>query len=129
MTLREKAESHLAIIIENKTTGFGWDVQVTDPSGFSVPMVATSSDIHQILDPETGLAMSGRQASVNLRMSTLEDLGFTTLPRNVQENTSKPWTVEFLDLSGVPQLFKVNQGNPDRTLGLITCFLEVYSNA
>lgn len=115
-------------IVQAKTTGFALDVTVTDPNGLSSGVIqALSSDIHQILDPETGLAVSGRHATVQLAISTLRAAGFIgELPRNIQDSSSKPWLVEFEDLEGARQVFKVNQGNPDRSLGLINCVLEVY---
>lgn len=127
MSLREQAERDLGAILEDAATGFGWPITLTDPAGLSDDtLVGFSDDISQTIDPDTGQLVSGRLASVALRISTLVLAGFA-LPRGVADNTSKPWTVAFNDINGNAYLFKVRQANPDRALGMITCILEAYA--
>ena len=125
MGLREVAEQDLGAILEDSTMGFGWDIQVTDPSGLSVPLTGFSDDISQIIDPDTGEAVSGRLVSVALRISSLT-AGGLTLPVGIADSAIKPWVIEFDDINGNPFKFKVAQSNPDRALGLVTCLLELY---
>lgn len=125
--LRELAEQDLGFILETDESGFRWPVTVTDPAGLTVnSLYGFSDDIGQIIDPDTGEAVSGRLASVALRISTLVASGFTTLPRGIEDMASKPWIVQFDDINGNPFVFKVRHSNPDRALGLITCELELY---
>jgi len=123
--LRETAEKHLAGILENKKRGFGWDITVTDPFGQPVSMVGFSNDISQIIDPETGQLVSGRSASVSLRISTLAAACFR-LPIGVSDSSMRPWVIQFEDINGNPYRFKVSKSNPDRGLGVVTCLLEAY---
>lgn len=125
MGLRAIAESDLSVILEDAIYGFGWSIIVTDTLDVAVSMTGFSNDIASIIDPETGMAVSGRLASVALRMSTLIDSGIG-LPKGIEDSASKPWRVTFNDIVGLPYTFKVSSSNPDRALGIVTCILENY---
>ena len=127
MSLREQAEADLDIILEDDINGFGWPITITNPAGMSDSLVGFSSDISQLIDPETGQAVSGRLASVALRIKSLVLAGFTELPRNIPDTTSKPWLIQFDDINGNAFTFKVSDSNPDRAMGLIVCILEAYT--
>lgn len=126
MGLRDLAQSDLGAILEDKATGFGWDISVTDPSGNTQALVGFSDDIAQIIDPDTGTAVSGRLASVSIRISSLIAAGLS-LPQGIADAGSKPWIIGFNDINGNPYTFKVSQSNPDRALGLVVCLLENYA--
>ena len=125
MSLRNIAEQDLGAILEDGAMGFGWPIQVTDPSGLSKPLTGFSDDISQIIDPDTGEAVSGRLVSVALRISSLTAVGLA-LPVGIADSKIKPWIIEFDDINGDPFKFKVSQSNPDRAIGLVTCLLELY---
>jgi len=127
MGLRESAEADLAGILEDSATGFGYSLILTDPDGKSVNITGFSNDIAFVIDPDTGTAITGRSASVALRISTVL-ASFATLPTAVANKLKKPWLVEFTDLNGQAYTFKVQNGHPDRTLGVITCMLELYND-
>ncbi len=126
MGLREQIENDLEFIIEDKDSGFGWDINITDPSGTSKDLVGFSNDISQVIDPDTGEAVSGRSASVALRISTLITLGFLDLPEGIADASKKPWVVKFDDIQGSSYTFKVMKSNPDRGIGTVTLILESY---
>ena len=123
--LRDIAETDLATILEDGVFGFGWPVSVTDPSGTVGALTGYSTDISQLIDPDTGVAVSGRLASVALRMSSLTVAGLG-LPQGIADAASKPWLVTFDDINGAAHTFKVVQSNPDRALGVVVCLLEAY---
>ena len=127
MNLRQQAEADLAFILEDKTTGFAFDISLTAPdeSVFG-PLQGMSGDIGQTLDPDTGQAVSGRQAHVAFRLSTLSALG-ASLPEGIVDKSIKPWLAAFEDINGQSFTFKIVQTFPDRTLGLMNCLLEGYS--
>lgn len=125
MSLREQAELDLAFLIEDSTSGFGWPAVITDPSGTSLNVVGLSNDISQVIDPDTGMVVSGRLASFTVRMSTLTAGGLTQ-PKGIADAGSKPWIVAFDDIGGVACTFKVRESNPDRALGVVSLMLEVY---
>ena len=124
MSLRDLAEQDLSATLED-ATGFGWPITLTDPAGTSGALVGQSTDIAQIIDPDTGQAVSGRLASVALRVSSLTTAGLG-LPVGIADAVSKPWIVEFDDINGVAFKFKVAKTNPDRALGIVVCILEPY---
>ncbi len=126
MGLRTTAENDLAFILENKDCGFGFDITVTDPSGTTADLVGFSNDISQVIDPDTGMIVSGRAASVAIRMTSLNTVFSNVLPVGISDASSKPWIVEFLDIAGFPHKFKVIKSNPDRALGVVTLLLDVY---
>ena len=125
MSLRLIAEADLGIIMEDSTTGFGWDIAITSPDGASEDVTGFSNDISQLIDPETGAMVSGRMASVAIRISTLMTLGLN-LPRGISNSASNPWLITFNDINGSSYTFKISQSNPDRALGVVTCMLEAF---
>lgn len=126
MSLRSLAESDLSFILEDDINGFGWAIILTNPDGLSANLKGMSSDISQLIDPDTGQAISGRLASIALRISSLIAAGLS-LPENISESNKKPWIVSFKDINGNDYTFKVMQSNPDRAIGLVTCILESYT--
>jgi len=128
MNLRKLAEQDLAVTLEDNVSGFGWPIKVTDPSGAtnSAPLYGMSNDIGLVIDPDTGLAVSGRQATVTLRISSLVAAGLCGLPRAISSTTSKPWVMSFDDVNGNTHDFKVSSSMPDRGLGIVTVTLEFY---
>jgi hypothetical protein len=87
-----------------------------------------SDDISQLIDPDTGQAVSGRLASVALRISTINTkFPGQGLPINISNAALKPWIVEFDDINGNPHRFKVSESNPDRAIGMLICILELYA--
>lgn len=128
MGLRELAEQDLAATLEDSVGGFAWPITITDPDGNSGSLTGSSTDIAQVIDPDTGEAVSGRLASIAVRISTLTAKGLG-LPVGIADAGSKPWIVQFDDINGNPYTFKVTQSNPDRAIGLVTCILGVYNGA
>lgn len=125
MSLRQLAESDLGAILEDGTTGFGWPITVVSPAAVSANLTGFSDDISQVIDPDTGQIVSGRLASVALRISSLTSAGLA-LPQGIADAMQKPWLITFDDINGTSYTFKVMQSNPDRALGLVTCILELY---
>ena len=98
-----------------------WPIVVINPAGERQALRGFSDDIAQFIDPDTGQAVSGRIASVALRMSSL-----TVLPVGVADTSQRPWLVEFNDIGGQSWRFKVVESNPDRMLGCLVLILELY---
>lgn len=125
MGLREQAAADLKAILEDRTGGFGWDLTLTDPAGVSAALVGLSTDIGLTLDPDTGMAISGRRASVALRIASLTAAGLG-IPTGISDQASKPWLVTFDDVDGGAHTFKVIEAQPDRAIGAVVCLLEAY---
>jgi len=126
MGLRTIAEADLSSIMEDDVCGFGWPIIVTDPNGVTVDTLkGLSDDIGAVVDPDTGQLVSGRLASVALRISSLASAGLG-IPEGIADETKKPWVIEFDDINGNAHTFKVIESNPDRALGVVTCLLGSY---
>jgi len=124
--LRDTAETDLGLILEDQTTGFGMPITLTNPAETTGSFTGFSNDVSELIDPDTGIAISGRVASVAIRIQPILDAGFV-LPVAIADKTSKPWLVGFDDINGNSYTFKVIESNPDRALGLVICKLEAYS--
>ena len=127
MGLRELAKRDVKYIISGDRNGPRWPVEVTDPDGnVSSCLYCTSADIHLFIDPQTGQPISGRQASVTFVISDLlDEQPFSNIPVAILDGT-KPWTIKFDDINGLPFVFTVLESRPDRTFGIVPCLLEVY---
>lgn len=128
MGLRAIAEQDLGTILEDGAFGFGWPITLTAPDGTVGALTGFSDDIAQVIDPDTGQAVSGRLASAALRIGHIEAvLPGKGVPVGVADAASKPWLVAFDDINGNSYTFKVAQSNPDRALGIVTLLLEIYT--
>jgi len=125
MNLRQQAEADLGLILEDGISGFGWPITLIDPAGTVGVFTGFSDDIAQVIDPDTGQAVSGRLATIALRLSSIYSAGFT-IPQAIADTGSKPWIVQFNDINGTTYQFKIAQSNPDRALGVVVCILEFY---
>jgi hypothetical protein len=125
LNLRQLAAADNVAILENEETGFGWPLTVTDPDGVSRPFTGMSGDISQIIDPETGVTVSGRLATVTISLQSIALAGMG-VPKGIADIGRIPWVVQFDDIAGTPHRFKVSESDPDRTLGYVTLILEFY---
>lgn len=124
MSLRTRAAADLRSIVEDPA-GFGWPITVTNPAGASAPFYGFSQDIGQVIDPLTGVSVSGRVATVALSQEAIDEAGLGQ-PAAVPEESAKPWTVVFEDATGNSYTFKIFDVMPDRTIGLVVYRLEAY---
>ena len=125
MGLREIAQNDLGKILEDDA-GFAWSFSITNPAGVTVTdLKGFSNDIALVVDPSTGVAVSGRTASLSVRISLLTENGLS-VPVGISDSAGRPWIIEFDDINGNACKFKVSETHPDRTLGIVVCMLEVY---
>jgi len=125
MDLRTLAENNLSFTLEGF---FSWPVTVTDPDGNQAELRCQTGDIGLSIDINTGQPVSGRLAHVALRISSIESSGLSGLPRGQADKTKNPWKFVFDDINGHPYTFTVKEAMPDRTLGIMTCILELLKN-
>ena len=124
MSLRAQAAADAATFIAD-VTGFGCAITVTDPDGNSAVVMGRATDIGQLIDPDTGGTIAGRQASVTFAMSVLTAAGLG-IPKGVTDDDSKPWSVSFADITGASHDFLVTDARPDAELGIVVCMLAAY---
>lgn len=125
MNIRDLAKNHADYILKDQVNGFGQSITFIDPFGISHDFVGFSNDIAQVIDPDTGQAVSGRSATITVSVQDFIDKGLS-LPVGIADSRKKPWVVLFRDINGNNHKFKVAQSNPDRTIGVVSCILEIY---
>jgi len=113
------------VILEDSAAGFAQDITITPPDGPPVVVRGWANDRAQGIDPETGLMVSAREASIAVSLSTLALAGLD-VPKGEADESQRPWVVSFADLHGKVRTFKVTESNPDQMGDLVTCTLEVY---
>ena len=132
MSLRTQAEADLAVSLE-ASGDFGHPFTLTDPAGFASAeqLYGGVTDIGQVIDPELGIAVTGRHVMLLARISTLIDAGYTGLPEGIADEASAPWIAEFAPLSdpSTPQKYKVKSSAPDETIGVVRLILEFWAVA
>ena len=126
MNFLEIAQQDKAFTLNDDVYGFGSTINLTDPDLFSADVIGRSNDISFAIDPGTGVAVSGRNATIAIDMNELTDKGFSDLPAAQSRKDKKPWIIEFDDQQGSTHVFTVLEGNPDRTLGIVLCTLQLY---
>lgn len=126
MNLLEIAQQDKAFTLKDSEFGFGTAITVTDPDLLSAEVTGRTNDISFAIDPNTGVAVSGRTATIAIDMQELTDKGFTSLPVAQTDKTKKPWLVEWTDQLGNAHVFIVLEENTDRTLGIVLCTLQFY---
>tara|TARA_R110000796_G_scaffold16878_5_gene52323 strand:+ start:124 stop:507 length:384 start_codon:yes stop_codon:yes gene_type:complete len=127
MNLWELAESDLGKTLENKTSGFGRDITLTNPAGTALALIGDAGDISQMIDIETGELVSGRLAQCLLRISSIL-AGGLEVPEGIFDTASKPWLVTFTSINGVAFTFSVKASYPDRKIGVVKLQLGTYKS-
>lgn len=125
MGLREQAKADNRVILNDSAFGFGYSISLENPAGTAKPLTGFSNDISQVVDPDTGVAVSGRLATAALHISDIIDAGLE-LPKGIADAGSKPWLIRFDDINGNAHTFKVSKSDPDRAIGMLICTLEFY---
>lgn len=120
MGLRAQAALDAKAILED-ASGFAWPFTLKSPDGVSVQLTGLTTDVGQTIDPETGQAVAGRQASIACHISAL-----ATMPTAVSSEARKPWIATFASSAGVVGDWKVIEVLPDRALGVVVLLLEAY---
>lgn len=126
MSIRGEAHLDLIDILHDEDTG-GDLVIITSPNGSQETFRAFSNDIHLSIDPGTGDVVTGRQASITVLTSDLIAAGFQNI-RGIPDSSSRPWVVTAEDANDVSTDFKVIESHPDRGIGSMTLFLELYES-
>ncbi len=126
MNLLQIAQDDKSFTLNDNLFGFGSTIKLTDPDLFSADVIGRSNDISFAIDPNTGQTVSGRSATVAIDLNELEEKGFSSIPEYESDKTKKPWIIEFDDTQGNTHIFTVLEANPDRTLGIVLCTLQLY---
>lgn len=125
--LRQQAIQDLCGIMQDAVIGPGWPVVVTNPEGEKRRLLGITTDIGEELDPDTGIAVAGRRASVALHIRSLTEAGLD-MPVNIADQSQRPWLMTFVNSEGEEVDYKVMDTMPDTAVGLVVCMLEIYKS-
>lgn len=128
MNFLDIAQQDKSFTLKDKDFGFGTEITLTDPSLFSAVVIGRTNDISFAIDPNTGVAVSARTATIAIDMQELEEKGFSSFPAYQSDKTKKPWIVKWTDQLGKTHTFTILEANPDRTLGILLCTLSFYKS-
>ena len=107
--------------------GDGACVTLQAPDGRTAEFRANTQDISHAIDPQTGMIVSGRTATVAISQSDLRAMNMA--PVGVADSKVKPWVVRFAEtVGGAEHVFKVASTKPDRTIGVVILILESYGS-
>jgi len=126
MSLRSVAQADVRTILGDAAFGAALSLTVTNPLGEEGTLNGWSNDIGLLIDPDTGVAVSGRYATCAFTFIDLTAAGVTGTPKGIADSSSLPWRVAFTNERGVTYLFKIVETQPDQTLGYIICTLEMF---
>jgi hypothetical protein len=121
MGLRAQAAIDAKAILEDSASGFGWPLTLTSPAGVVSMHTGFATDVAESVDPETGMLVTGRRASVAISLLSLAEL-----PTAVADSAKRPWIVTFADTQLVASTWKVVEVRPDRALAVVVLLLETY---
>lgn len=117
MNLVQQAERDLSFTLEDIDNGFGVELILIDDEQNRYYLACQTTDIGFFTDPQTGVAVAGRQVEISFRISSLVAQG-GTYPR-------KSWTVNYIDTNANEWKMKIQEDRPDRKIGIYNLLLEV----
>lgn len=117
LELHNQAASSLS----TDTGKFAISVTFRDPDAVDYVVRALVADIATMIDSETQLPVTGQTRSVVVSDAERALVGMARPVGTDESEDVAPWLVEYDS-----KLWRVFDARPDRTLGLTTCFLELY---
>jgi hypothetical protein len=96
-----------------------------NPNEITVQGLATRHS--QTYDPDTGIPIIGQNNHICFSENDLNNLGYAT--RNIQGDCIvKNWIVSWSDSISNTNTYKIEEPEPDETLGLIKCMIGKYGS-
>jgi len=120
MSLVAQAEADLSLTLE-ATTDFGEAFTLTDPADAVGNLIGQFSKISQVIDPDTGVQVSGNFIQATARISSIIAEGLAVPVVGIEDDAKKPWRVIKAGTT-----FKVFLTQPDEKLGILSMILEPY---
>jgi hypothetical protein len=122
VSLLAQAAADARRILNDSARGFATAITLTNPDGTAASLKGFQTDVGLTIEPETGVPVAGRRASVALSLADIVDAGIG-MPRNVPDTNSSPWLVTWTPPTGSAQTMKVIDVLPDK-LGIVVLLLE-----
>lgn len=126
MSLLDDARALAQSVVED-TSAFASEVTCTDELAVSATLAGFVNEIALAVDPDTGVQVSLKQASVVLSRASIAESGLA-YPKAIPDTTGAPWRVAWAGADGVTRTCKVIEVVPDENPGidLVTLKLDAY---
>lgn len=125
MNIRDLAALDHAAIVTDVAGGFAIPILVTNPEGVELAMAGFTTDVGEVVDPQSGMLIDGRRVSVQILTAPLIAAGMGE-PRAVSDGSRKPWLVRFANVHGEQRTYKIFEVKPEDVLGSHKCLLEAW---
>lgn len=127
MNIRIRAEADLSFTLQDGVRGFGLPVIIEDASGHVIgndvtaPFFCKIGRVHNVIDPDTGVAVEGAVAHITARMRDLLAIGFDV------DGGCKDWKVTMPDINqqagGKIRSYSVKLPRVSHSLGFVSLML------
>lgn len=113
--------------ISGSTAGFGISMTFTSPENDTATVNGLHTKHHLSIDPETGVPINAKTASVSVAEDFLTDKGYPTRNDN-GEVSFAGHTVKVKDSTGTEVEYYCSQWFPDEKIGFIVIILQDYAD-
>lgn len=125
MGLIDQAKKDIEQITSNSNE-FGVSMTFTAPTSKTATVTGLHKKHHLGIDPEKGVAVNTKTASVSVSEKFLADAGYPVRNGNGVVDLKKH-LVAVKDSTGTTETYIIEQWFPDETIGLIVCTLGTYA--
>lgn len=128
MSLRTTAANDFKKITQNLKE-WGLKLTITAPDDSTFDVIGLATDISLKVDPDTGLVVSGRKASVAISLDQFRANDITEVPSMRPDQSGKPYRISFTSEDGNTYNFSIRESIPDRTLDQVVLILQQWRGA
>ena len=114
--IRKDAQNYL------KAGGFEEEIQLTNPSGFSINIKGIHSK-HWLQHDTDGNLINGKNAHITICEQEVNALGYVTRNQRTGNIDLQNHKVNVQDSTGIVKNYIINEWLPSETFGLIICIL------
>lgn len=124
MSLLAQAAADVRSILNDVSGGFAVPITVIDPDHLEVVVNGLQTDVGIGIDPDTGVMVAQRKASIAISQADLAAAG-VEIPEGVPDDDRNPWIVRWTPATGGQQTMKVVSALPDK-LGCLVLTCETF---
>lgn len=125
MRLLDRVRKDSQKIMNSTRYGFSTDIELINPDGLTLPFKAIVAVIHNLIDPDTGVPVSGFLATASINILDLKDQS-VEMPEGEMDENERPWLIRESDILGQQVTYKIVSTAPDKANGNIVCDLGAY---
>lgn len=113
MSLLARAAADVRSILNDVAGGFAIPITIIPPDYAEVVINGFQTDVGLAIDPDTGVMVAGRKASIVISQADLAAADLA-IPEGIPEDDENPWLVRWTPPTGGEQTMKVVSALPDK---------------